>query len=155
MICPKCHTELDAAEGVCPECGVTLLRNVSGVMKTSAVMIATRGERGFYSSVKDVPEPLRTRLLETTASPNSGTIIIADKAGKEQLTQAMARRQSARHSGIDAPLAEKTGGVAPEPGRYASRNLPDLYQTRRLAWAGLVLVLLLAILAAAFFYARW
>lgn len=142
MMCPKCHAELEGAEGACPECGVNLLRSVSGMIKTSAVMIATGGEHGFYSSVKDVPEPLRTQLLETTASPNSGTIIIADKAGKEQLTQAMARRESARSNAAEAPIGEQPD------------KLPNPHM-RQLAWAGLVLVLLLALLIAAFFYAHW
>ncbi len=69
MTCPKCHSEFDGRAGMCPECGVSLLRNVSGVMKTSAVMISAGGERGFYRSVQDVPEPLRKQLLETTTQP--------------------------------------------------------------------------------------
>src|SRR6202163_1287175 len=94
MTCPKCHFEFDSAAALCPQCGIRLLRNVSGVMKTSAVMIAAGAERGFYRSVQDVPEPLRTQLLEITTSSNSGTIVIADRAGKEQLTQVLARRES-------------------------------------------------------------
>jgi hypothetical protein len=79
---------------ICPECGVTLVHNVSGMMKTSAVMIAAAGEQGFYRSVQDVPEALRRQLLVVTASENAGTIVIADKAGKEQLTQVIARREA-------------------------------------------------------------
>src|SRR5580704_15009718 len=104
MTCPKCHSEFETAAGACPECGVRLLRNVSGVMKTSAVMIAARGESSFYHSVHDVPEPLRTQLLETTGSRNSGTIVIADRAGKEQLTQALSRRESRRERSSGATL---------------------------------------------------
>src|SRR6202034_4618564 len=85
------------------ECGVRLLHNISGVMKTSAVMISARGERGFYRSVQDVPEPLRTQLIETTTSSNSGIIVIADRAGKEQLTQVMARREASRDAAEAAP----------------------------------------------------
>src|ERR1022692_4277275 len=102
MTCPRCQSEFAEADSVCPECGIRLLRNVSGVMKTSAVMISARGEQGFYRSVQDVPEPLRTQLLETTTSSNSGVIVIADRAGKEQLTQVLARREA----GSDAVLKE-------------------------------------------------
>jgi hypothetical protein len=63
-------------------------------MKTSAVMIAAAGERGFYRSVQEVPEPLRTQLIRTTSSANSGTIVIADRAGKEQITQIAGRREN-------------------------------------------------------------
>ena len=157
MTCPRCHSEFETRGSSCPECGVSFLRNVSGVMKTSAVMIAARGERGFYNSVKDVPEPLRTQLLETTASRNSGTIVIADRAGKEQLTQAMARREATR----DAREATRAGGsrtsVDPslggaKPNTSDSRLLPRAHW---LAWAGVILVLMLAAIVSAFFYLHW
>jgi hypothetical protein len=134
---------------VCPECGVHLLHNVSGVMKTSAVMISVRGESGFYNSVQEVPEPLRAQLLETTASQNSGTIVIADRAGKEQLTQALARREAVSDSSSRA--------AAPIPASSSQVTQAPL-QTRRLewlAWVGLILVLGLAAVACAFFYLHW
>jgi hypothetical protein len=153
MTCPKCHSELETEGGVCPECGIRLLRNVSGVMKTSAVMIAARGERGFYHSVHDVPEPLRTQLLETTGSRNAGTIVIADRAGKEQLTQAMSRRESKGGASGDAagnPNDAKQPGVqVPEPPE--ARRRPRI---QWIAWAGLALVLMAAAVVAALFYLR-
>jgi len=93
MTCPRCHADFETRSSSCPECGVRLVRNVSGVMKTSAVMIAVAGEQGFYRSVQEVPEPLRSQLIETTSSANSGTIVIADRAGKDQITQVMGRRE--------------------------------------------------------------
>jgi hypothetical protein len=149
MTCPKCHAAFDHAEGVCPECGVRLLRNVSGVMKTSAVMIAARGEHGFYRSVQDVPEPLRTQLIETTSSRNSGIIVIADRAGKEQLTQVMARRE-ARGEGIEQACADH-GGDTPED----SAALGSITRLPWLAWAGFVLVLVLAAILFAVFRTDW
>jgi hypothetical protein len=145
MTCPKCQTELDPEGGVCPDCGIRLLRNVSGVMKTSVVMIAARGERGFYHSVHDVPEPLRTQLLETTGSRNAGTIVIADRAGKKQLSQAMSRRES-----------RSDANPSKEPGAQAA-ELPETSQRHRfqwIAWAGLALVLMAAAAVAALFYLR-
>lgn len=144
MTCPRCHSELEGEWNMCPECGVSLMRNLSGVMKTSAVLIAAGGEPEFYSSVKDVPEPLRTQLLETTASPNSGTIVIADRAGKEQLTQAMARREAAR-----APVVE------PDDSTPAPKSSPRLLRRPVLAWTGFALILVLAAVIAALFYFRW
>ena len=143
MTCPRCHSELEGEWNICPECGVTLVRNLSGVMKTSAVLIAAGGEPEFYSSVKDVPEPLRTQLLETTTSPNSGTIVIADRAGKEQLTQAMARREAARASVVESSTNTSS---AESSNRFLHKSW--------LAWAGSVLILVLAALIAAFFYFR-
>jgi len=145
MTCPRCQSEFADAGSVCPECGIRLLRNVSGVMKTSAVMIAAGGEQGFYHSVQDVPEPLRTQLLETTTSSNSGIIIIADRAGKEQLTQVLARREAGEGFHQSSPVAEK-----PEiPG------LPPAVRFPWLAWAGFLLVLVLSAVAFAVFQMHW
>jgi|GEM_PF-2166207 len=145
MTCPRCHSEFEQAAGICPECGIRLLHSVSGVIKTSAVMIAAGGERGFYHSVQDVPERLRKQLIETTTSPNSGTIVIADRAGRAQLTQALASREAVRERRSEAAAAEPPG----EP-------IPDRHpRLRWLAWAGLALVLALAAVFAALFYLHW
>lgn len=149
MTCPKCHSEFGSTDGVCPECGVRLLRNVSGVMKTLAVMIAARGEHGFYHSVQDVPEPLRTQLIETTTSPNSGIIVIADRAGKEQLTKVMARRE-ARGEGTQEANAEDTGDAPVD-----SPALGSIARLPWLAWAGFVAVLALSAIVFAAFQIHW
>jgi DNA-directed RNA polymerase subunit RPC12/RpoP len=154
MTCPRCHSEFRRAElentdGMCPECGVRLLHNVSGVMKTSAVMIAARGESGFYRSVQDVPEPLRTQLIETTTSPNSGIIVIADKAGKEQLTQVLARREAGREAG--QPAADtKDEAVVSKP-----EDLSPITRLPWLAWAGFIVVLILSAILFALFRGDW
>jgi hypothetical protein len=112
-------------------------------MKTSTVMIAVGAGHGFYRSVQDVPEPLRTQLLEITASPNSGTIVIADRAGKEQLTQVMARRELSRETRPQPNDAHQT------PVALQSTRVPWL------AWAGLVFVLLLAAIIWELFQHHW
>jgi hypothetical protein len=149
MTCPKCFSQLDGPRGVCPECGVSLYHNVSGIVKTSVVMISAGQENVFYDSVQEVPEGLRKQLIETTASANSGTIVIADRAGKEQLTQVLARRDSRndRHremSGGDAQV----DSASPEDG-FRLRRLPWL------AWAGFGLVLAMAAAVSAFFGLHW
>jgi hypothetical protein len=158
MTCPRCHSELSHSrvenrDGACPECGVRLLRNISGVMKTSAVMIAAQGERGFYRSVQDVPEPLRTQLIETTTSPNSGIIVIADRAGKEQLTQVMARREAGREAAEPArnlrEAALSDSPAVPRLAGEAAARLPWL------AWAGFVVVLVLALIVFEVFRTDW
>lgn len=153
MTCPKCHSELrrsdiEDAGGICPECGTCLLHSVSGVMKTSAVMIAARGESGFYRSVRDVPEPLRTQLIETTTSPDSGIIVIADKAGKEQLTQVMARREKARAETGAKPDAQ-------QPGASPGNDLSPITRLPWLAWAAFAVVLILSAVLFALFRGDW
>ena len=94
MICPHCQFELEAPAPNCPECGIRIVRKVSGIVKTSTVMIAAGNESTFYKSMQEVPEPMRRRLIETTNSENSGMIVIADRAGKEQWTEVVAHREA-------------------------------------------------------------
>ncbi|HZL56586.1 MAG TPA: hypothetical protein VFC21_05885 [Bryobacteraceae bacterium] len=150
MTCPRCFADFESRPDQCPECGVNLMRNVSGVMKTSAVMIAAAGEQGFYRSVQDVPEPLRTQLLEITASSNSGTIVIADRAGKEQIGQVTGRRESGRDRAA-AALASR-GGSKASPRFLGSSFLGfSLFGISGTIWAGIMLILIAAGIIAAVF----
>jgi hypothetical protein len=153
MTCPKCFAQFEGPRGVCPQCGVSLFRNVSGIVKTSVVLISAGEENVFYDSVQDVPEGLRKQLLESTASANSGTIVIADRAGKEQLTQVLARRNSKnnRNPGLPQGTAHDNthGDPAETAAGHALRNIPWI------AWAGFGLVLAMAAGISAFFGLHW
>jgi hypothetical protein len=104
-----------------------IVRKVSGIVKTSTVMISTGGERSLYRSVQEVPESLRQRLIRTTNGANSGTIVIADQAGKEQWTEVLAHREA-----VPRPeaAAEDTAARAHE---FAGLSWA--------AWAGILLFL--------------
>lgn len=145
MTCPRCHSDFEHAHGVCPECGVRLLRQITGVVKTSGVMIAAGEAHRFYRSVQDVPEPLRKQLIETTAGSNSGTILVADRGGREQLSRMMARREAAPRSSPASPQIESGAG-------------PEESETSRvswLAWCGFLLVLVIAGILAMLFGLHW
>lgn len=141
MTCPRCFADLDADYASCPACGVEFVQKVSGVMKTSAVMIATAGDMGFYRSVQEVPEPLRTQLIETTNSANSGTIVIADRVGKEQIRQVVGRRQTAKER--EAAAAAKSSS-----GRRSFLGYSWIF------WAGALLILCAAGVVGAVFAIR-
>jgi len=145
MTCPRCSAELELGTHACPECGLQLVHNVSGVMKTSAVMIASGEEHGFYYSVQDVPEPLRTQLIEITNSENAGTIVIADRAGKEQLTQVIARREAVRERRNPAATTHRGSTLL----AFSFLGLPGI------AWAGVVLLMAACVIIAAVFVTRW
>jgi hypothetical protein len=156
MTCPRCLAEFEPDHlglanalrpGLCPECGVQLVHSVSGLMKISAVMIASGGEQGFYRSVQDVPEPLRTQLVEITNSSNSGTIVIADRAGKEQITQVMARRENARDRALAAN--ELPVKAARRFLDFAFLGVPGIL------WAGAALLLAAIGIIAAVFLTHW
>jgi hypothetical protein len=140
-----------------------IMRSVSGVMKTSAIMIAADGERAFYHSVKDVPESLRKKLIETTGSPNSGTIVIADRAGREQITEVMARREARSTGPANAYKATLAAAAAKAPVRRHVLDPRRLGMEGGVGWlrknwlasAGVALVLTLAGIASALFGLRW
>lgn len=164
MICPRCHEEIDSAHKLCPDCGARLYRNVSGVMKTSAVLISTGGQESFYQSVHDVPEKLRRQLMESTSSENSGTIVIADRAGKEQLTQVLGRRERPRRA-LQGPTRDDSTHEAlahlamPVPPEAGSADAPVKLSLRIrlpwIAWAGFALVLAGGLAFSLFFGMRW
>jgi hypothetical protein len=121
------------------------------MLKTSAVMISAAGERGFYRSVQDVPEPLRQQLLRVTASENSGTIVIADRAGKEQLTQIVARRESARRQISPASAAQPRTGGAGTTRRESLWTGSSPFGVSWIVWAGAGLLLASAAVVTAVF----
>jgi disulfide bond formation protein DsbB len=144
MTCPRCSADfgLGGAPDACPKCGAQILRKVTGVMKTSSVMIASGDERSFYPSVQDVPEPLRSQLIQSTQSENSGTILIADRAGKDQITKVIARRESAKER---KALAAKEPDVVEAP-KVVTPSYLDwrVLGLSWVVWVGLVMFLMAA-----------
>lgn len=57
--------------------------------KSSTIFIGTKDSTQIYHSVEEVPATLRRRLKETTQSPTSATILIADKRGRDELIRAL------------------------------------------------------------------
>jgi len=129
MTCPKCFSRFEGPRGVCPQCGVSLFRNVSGIVKTSVVMISAGEENVFYDSVQDVPERLRKQLIETTASANSGTHAgsrppeFEEEPWCSEKGNQPGRFRCRRGRRFTAPHpVDRMGGVRDRPGR-GGRNL--------------------------------
>jgi hypothetical protein len=106
--CPSCQESLIASARSCPQCGARIARLETAVLKTSAVLVARGETTAVFSSVKEIPEPLRTQLVRVTTGPNSGTLVIADRRGKEEIERAakleLARRETTdpeRKSGVN------------------------------------------------------
>lgn len=79
--------------------------------KSATIFIASSEHTGVYRSVEDVPHKLRQKLIETTNSPNSGTILIADKRGREELLSALHQRRGS----ISRRLLDNTSPPARQP----------------------------------------
>jgi len=137
MTCPRCSAEFETEARSCPECGLQLVRNVSGVMKTSSVMIAAGEGPMFYRSVQDVPEPLRTQLIESTHGSNSGTIVIADRAGKDQITQVIARREGAKTREEAAKEQNEKAPAGPDRERDSHEEIVAVAEKPEMNWHAL------------------
>jgi hypothetical protein len=90
MICERCKRRFDSRKGsVCPSCGTENPPLTSGVLKSSTIVISAGGTEAVYRSVKEIPGPLRSKLLKSTNGLNSGTILIADRRGREEIARAV------------------------------------------------------------------
>ena len=89
MTCSHCRKKFGSHEAKCPHCGKQPPDAGSGVFQTSAVLIAADGTEAVYRSMDEVPDSLRTKLLKSTNSPNSATILIADRRGRKEIAKAM------------------------------------------------------------------
>ena len=88
MKCKRCGKSIAEGTTRCPHCGE---RNpaASGLYQTSTVLISAGGADLVYRSMDEVPAQLRTRLLKSTNSANSATILIADRRGRREIAKAM------------------------------------------------------------------
>ncbi len=59
------------------------------MLKTSTILISADDTDSVYRSVREVPEPLRKKLLRSTNGLNSRTILIADRRGEQQIARAL------------------------------------------------------------------
>jgi hypothetical protein len=83
--------------------------------RSATIFIASGEQTRVYRSVEDVPAELRRKLIETTQSVNSATILIADKRGREELLRAL----QGHRSGIRRRLVDTVRSREPEPSRFA------------------------------------
>jgi hypothetical protein len=88
MTCHRCRKTIDSDEVRCPYCGLANA-DANGLYQTSVVRIAAGAADLVYRSVDEVPAPLRQKLLASTNSPNSATILIADRRGRKEIAKAV------------------------------------------------------------------
>ena len=108
MRCSKCGGSLDANARNCPRCGeVVVAKRIAGMLKTSTILISADNTEGVYRSVEDVPEPLRKKLLRSTNSLNSRTMLIADRRGRQEIARALKKLPGASQRRLSNALAGK------------------------------------------------
>jgi len=89
MRCATCKRRFDAQLGHCPHCGEPIGARPVALLKTSTILISANDTDSVYRSVRDVPEPLRKKLLRSTSGLNARTILIADRRGQQQIARAI------------------------------------------------------------------
>lgn len=82
------------------------------VLKSSTILISSGDTDAVYRSVKDVPPPLRRKLLKSTNGINSATILIADRRGRDEITRAIRSLPSSLQRRFLKPLREDPEAVA-------------------------------------------
>jgi RNA polymerase subunit RPABC4/transcription elongation factor Spt4 len=131
MRCAKCGGNLDGDARNCPRCGEPVVtQRLAGMMKTSTILISAENVQGVYHSVEDIPEPLRKKLLRSTNSLNSRTMLIADRRGRQEIARALKKLPGASRRRLSDALAGKT----PEP----SLPKPTLAKAMGILLAGAV-----------------
>lgn len=112
MNCRRCGKKFDASEGlICPYCGTAHSTAKSGVMTSSTILISAGETDAVYRSVKEVPAPLRRKLLKSTNGLNSATILIADRRGREEIARAIHNLPSSLQRRFMKPFRDEPAGL--------------------------------------------
>jgi hypothetical protein len=144
MTCSRCGKNFDEVEARCPHCG-EIKAGASGLFQTSTVLISAGGADLVYRSVEEIPSGLRTRLLKSTSGGNSGTILIADRRGREEIAKTMGKLPNAiRQPWMKAILGGEDGE---SPAEWLTRGW-------KRGMAAAVVLLALALVAWVFSH-RW
>lgn len=100
----------------CPRCGQAVVsQRIAGMLKTSTILISADNTDGVYRSVEDVPEPLRKKLLRSTNSLNSRTMLIADRRGRQEIARALKKLPGASQRRLSTALSGKISKPASFP----------------------------------------
>jgi hypothetical protein len=75
--------------------------------RLSTYIVSTNGTTEVYGSMKEVPPEHRQKLLAATSGPLSGTILIADERGREEIAKALEGAPTPLRSRFIDSLARK------------------------------------------------
>ena len=137
MTCSRCGKNFDEAAARCPHCGAARA-DASGLFQTSTVLISSGGADLVYRSLEEIPPRLRTRLLESTGGRNSGTILIADRRGRQEIAKTVGKLPDA----APGQLVKAILG-----GRSGSSRAEWLMPSQKRGIAAVVVLLALALVA--------
>ena len=105
-------------------------------VKSSTIVVAVGERTEVYRSVRELPPALRKKLVASTRGANSGTILIADRAGREELARAIQGLPSQLQSRMAPTSPRGAADVQKSPRWFASGRL--LRSVFDLVWPGAV-----------------
>ena len=104
-------------------------------IKTSTILVGLKTKTEVYRSLKEIPPRLRKKLIESTSGSNSGTILIADRGGRDEIVRSVQGLPSKVQSRVGARVASR---------RLQKISAKQISQVRRV-WPEFLLLLLLAL----------
>jgi hypothetical protein len=105
--------------------------------KTSTILVSTGRRTRVFKSMEDMPARLRKRVSENMAGPNSRTLVVADRRGREYLLKALNR-------------AAKSTGNSRKPNNHQASGSRGNRASRY--WIEIGLITLLAVISWALFH---
>ncbi len=88
-------------------------------IRQSTILIASGERTSVYSSLEQVPAALKEKLLHSTSGANSATILLADRAGREEIVRALRGMPSHVQARLTSPKLPWTEAFA------RKHSLPD------------------------------
>lgn len=81
-------------------------------IRQSTILIASGDRTNVYSSLDQVPDGLKRKLMNSTSGTNSATILLADRAGREEIVRALRGMPSHVQARIATPKVPWTEAFA-------------------------------------------
>ena len=91
-------------------------------IRQSTILIAAGQRTRVYSSLEQVPASLKRQLIDSTSGSNSATLLLADRAGREEIVRALRGLPSHLQPRLVSPKLPWTEAFA----RKQARPYPSL-----------------------------
>lgn len=91
-------------------------------IRQSTILIAAGERTRVYSSLEQVPAGLKRQLIDSTSGSNSATILLADRAGREEIVRALRGMPSHVQARLLSPKLPWTEAFARKQARQSPRG---------------------------------
>lgn len=103
-------------------------------IRHSTILIAAGKRTSVYSSLEQVPAALKRQLIDSTSGSNSATILLADRAGREEIVRALRGMPSHVQARLVSPKLPWTEAFARKQRARPHPSLPAPAPRTLAAW---------------------